>query len=152
MLFYNIVRSNFLPVAATDIFTIISNATRSFGITEIDITGMGTTSAANELGLFRVTTAGVTGSSPIVPAPTNPAFAAFGGVVNTVWATQPVDAATPFHNMPLNNAGQRYQWTSQLNAAKILWSPGGAVAAGTVSARAITVSGNVSARVQVVEI
>lgn len=152
MQIYNIVRSNFLPVVNTDILTIISNATRSFGVSELDIGGMGTTSAANELGLFRVATAGVTGGGAIVPTPTNPAFTAFGGVVNTTWATQPVDAATPFHNMPLNNAGQRYQWTSNMNPARILWSPGGAVAAGTLSVRAITVSGNISARVQVVEI
>ena len=152
MLFYNVVRSNFLPVVSTDIFTVISNATRSFGVTEIDITGMGTTSAANEVGLFRVATAGVTGGGAIVPAPTNPAFSAFGGVVNTTWGTQPVTAATTFHTMPFNNAGQRYQWTSQLNAAKILWSPGGATAAGTMSFRALTISGNITARVQLVEI
>lgn len=152
MLYYNIVRSNFLPVVANDIFTIISNAARSFGVTEMDITGMGTTSAANEFGVYRVTTAGVTGGGAIVPAPVNPAQPAFGGVVNTTWGTQPVDAATPFHNMPLNNAGQRYQWRAVSNLSNALWSPGGAVAGGTLSVRAITVSGNVSARVQVVEI
>lgn len=151
MLIYNVARSNALPVAAQDFMTILSNATRSFGILELDAEGAGTTSAYTELGLYRVTTAGATGSGAVVPAPVNPAMPAFGGVVNTGWTTQPVVGAL-IHNMPLNSNGQRYFWRAMPNLSNAIWSPGGAVAAGTLSIRPITISGNSSLRVQLAEI
>ena len=151
MLLYNITRSNALPVASQDFFTIISNATRSFGILELDGEGAGTTSAYTEMAVFRVGTAGVTGGGAITPAPVNPAQPAFGGVVNTTWSTQPVTGAT-IHSMPINSNGQRYFWRAMPNLSNAIWSPGGAVAAGTISIRPVTISGNISLRVQVAEI
>ena len=151
MLLYNIVRSNALPVASQDFLTIISNATRSFGILELDAEGAGTTSAYTEMGLYRVTTAGATGGGAIVPTPVNPAQPAFGGVVDTTWTTQPTIGAL-IHTMPINSNGQRYFWRAMPNLSNAIWSPGGAVAAGTVSVRPITISGNTTVRVQVAEI
>ena len=151
MLLYNIVRSNALPVSAQDFLTIISNATRSFGILELDAEGAGTTSAYTEMGLYRVTTAGTTGSGAVTPVPVNPAQAGFGGTVFSGWTTQPTIGAL-IHTMPINSNGQRYFWRAMPNLSNAIWSPGGAVAAGTVSIRPITVSGNTTVRVQVAEI
>jgi hypothetical protein len=151
MLLYNIVRSNVTPTASQDFFTIISNATRSFGILELDAEGAGTTSAYTETGVYRVGTAGVTGGGAITPAPVNPAQAAFGGTVNTTWSTQPVIGAL-IQSMPLNSNGQRYFWRAMPNLSNAIWSPGGAVAAGTISVRPITISGAITVRAQVAEI
>lgn len=153
MLLYNLIRSNALPVSAQDFLTIISAATRSFCILELDGEGAGTASAYTEMGVYRVTTAGTTGGGAIVPTPVNPAQPAFGGVVDTTWTGQPVVAAAgPFHTMPINSNGQRYFWRAMPNLSNALWSPGGAVAAGSVSIRPITISGNITLRVQLGEI
>ena len=151
MLLYNITKSNALPVAAADFFTVLSNATRSFGILELDAEGAGTTSAYTEMGIYRVGTAGATGSAPITPAPVNPAQPAFGGVVNTAWTTQPTVGAL-IHTMPVNSNGQRYFWRAMPNLSNAIWCPGGAVAAGTISVRPITINGNVTVRMQLGEI
>lgn len=151
MLLYNIVRSAVTPTAAQDFMTIISNATRSFGILELDAEGGGTASAYTEMGVYRVTTAGTTGGGAIVPAPVNPAQPAFGGVVDTTWTGQPTIGAL-IHTMPVNSNGQRYFWRAMPNLSNAIWSPGGAVAAGTVSIRPITISGAITLRVQVCEI
>ena len=151
MLLYNIIRTNVLPVAAADLLSIISAAARSLCILEIDVEGNGVTSAYTELGLYRVGTAGATGSGAIVPAPVNPAQPAFGGVVNTAWATQPVVGAL-VQNIPLNSNGQRYFWRAMPDLRNAIWSPGGAVAAGSLSLRPVTVNGNISLRLLVGEI
>ena len=151
MLLYNIVRSNALPVSAQDFFTVISNATRSFCILELDAEGAGTTSAYTEMGIYRVTTAGATGASAITPVPVNPAQPAFGGTVFAGWTTQPVVGAL-IQTMPINSNGQRYFWRAMPNYSNAIWSPGGAVAAGSISIRPITISGNTTVRVQVGEI
>lgn len=151
MLFYNVVRSNVLPVTATDFLGVVSAATRSLGIVEIDAEGAGVTSAYTELGIYRVTTAGVTGGAGITPAPLNPAQPAAGFSAFTTWGTQPVLAASPFHNIPLNSNGQRYYWKAN-TFQEVLWSPGGAVAAGSISVRPISINGNVTVRLKFGEI
>lgn len=151
MLPYNISRSNVLPVAANDYMTIISNASRSFGIIELDFEGAGITSAYTEMGVYRVSAAGTTPGGAIVPTPVNPAQPAFGGVVDTTWSGQPTVSAL-IHTIPVNSNGQRYFWRAASNLFNAIWSPGGGAAAGTVSIRPITISGNITGRVQVVEI
>lgn len=151
MLIYNIVRSNALPVSAQDFFTIISNATRSMCLLEVDCQGMGTTSAATEATINRVTTAGVTGASAITPVPVNPAQPAFGGTCFAGWTTQPVVGAV-IQNLAINSNGQRVFWRAMPNFSNAIWSPGGATAAGSLSIRPITISGNWSIRAQVGEI
>ena len=93
MLLYNVIRSNVTPTAAQDFFTIISNATRSFAILELDAEGAGTASAYTETGVYRVGTAGATGGGAITPVPVNPALAAAGFTVDTTWTTQPTVGA-----------------------------------------------------------
>jgi len=151
MLLYNIIRSNTTPTAAQDFFTIISNATRSFAILELDAEGAGTASAYTETGVYRVTSAGTTGGGAITPVPVNPALAAFGGTVDTTWTTQPT-VGSLIHTMPINSNGQRYFWRAMPNLSNAIWSPGGATAAGTISVRPITVSGALTVRAQIGEI
>ena len=151
MLLFNVIRSNALPIASQDFITIISNTTRSFCILELDAEGAGTASAYTEMGIYRVGTAGTTGGGAITPAPVNPAQAAFGGVVDTTWTGQPTIGAL-IHTMPVNSNGQRYFWRAMPNLSNAIWSPGGAVAAGTISIRPITISGNITLRAQIGEI
>ena len=151
MILFNIPLANATMNTSNDLMTIISNATRSFGILEIDAEGCGTASAYTETAVYRVTTAGTTGGGAITPVPLNPANPAFGGVVDTTWSTQPTVGAK-LQQIPVNSNGQRYMWRYGGNILNVLWSPGGAVAAGTISIRPTTASGNISLRVQVGEI
>jgi hypothetical protein len=149
---YNVQRSNVALSLSNDFFTIISAAARSFGILEIDFQGMGNASGANECGIYRVATAGVTGGGAITPAPVSPTSPAFTGTVNTTWSTQPV-VGTLVHPIPINSNGQRYFWRCNPNLNNAIWSPGGANAAGSLSVgRSLTGTSNVSGRVQVAEI
>lgn len=149
---YNVQRSNAALSTTADFFTIISAAARSFGILEIDAQGQGTASAANEIGIYRVGTAGVTGGGAITPAPVSPTSPAFTGTVNTTWGTQPVVGAL-VHQIGLNANGQRYFWRCNPNLNNAIWSPGGANAAGSLSCgRSLTGTSNASLRVQIAEI
>lgn len=149
---YNVQRSNAALSTTADFFTIISAAARSFGILEIDAQGQGTASAANEIGIYRVGTAGVTGGGAITPAPVSPTSPAFTGTVNTTWGTQPVVGAL-VHQIGLNANGQRYFWRCNPNLNNAIWSPGGANAAGSLSCgRSLVGTSNASLRVQIAEI
>jgi len=151
MIIYNVVRSNTTPTASQDFYTILANATRSFGILEVDVEGAGTASAYTEIALYRTTTAGNTGGGPITAVPVNPALPASGFTAETTWTTQPTVGAL-IHTCPVNSNGQRYFWRAMPNLSNAIWSPGGAVAAGMVSLRPITISGAITARLQVGEI
>lgn len=153
MILYNVSVRGVTPTAGNDIMTLISNATRSFGVLEIDLEGDGVASAYTEHGLYRVGTVGVTGGGAVVPAPVNSASPAFGGTVNTTWGTQPVVGAL-VQALPLNANGQRYFWRCMPNLGDAIWSPGGGgtVPAGQLSLRAVTVSGPMSARLKLAEI
>ena len=153
MLIYNINRSNALPVASQDFISISGNATRSYGVLEIDAEGAGTTSAYTEMGVYRVSAVGTTGGGAITPVPVNVAQPAFGGVVNTTWSAQPTVSGL-IQIIPINSNGQRYFWRAMPNLSNAIWSPGGgtAAAAAQMSVRPITISGNTSVRIQVCEI
>ena len=153
MILYNASRSNALPVSAQDFLTLIGNATRSFGVLEVDMQGMSTASAATEAGLYRVSAAGTTGSGAVTPAPVNPASPAFGGLVWSGWTGQPTTSGLA-QNIPANANGQRYFWRAAPNLFNAIWSPGGGTAAPAayISLRPLTISGNWSARVQLAEI
>src|SRR5271156_2837773 len=111
MIIYNVRVSGALSAVLTPIATIIGGAIRSFLVLEVDLEGMGTASQANEVGGYRVATAGVTGSSalpftptdqPNMPGPT-PALA-FSGPGFAAYATQPIAGAV-VQNIPINANG-----------------------------------------------
>lgn len=151
MIPYTILRENVLPVVNEDLLTIIGAEDRSWGIVEIDISGAGSSSNYVSLGLYTVGTAGVTGGGAITPAPANnTAMTAAAMVVYTTWGTQPV-VGTLLHPIPLNENAARYYWKAN-HWSEVLWCKGGADNTSSRSLRALDVSGNVTARIRVIEI
>lgn len=136
------------------IFTLISGATRSLLVTEVDAEGMGTSSLANEFGIYRVGTAGVTGGGAVTPttpeAPnmtgTTPALA-FSGTAFASYTTQPIKGALT-QNVPINSNGQRYFWRCNPNMNNAITVPGGNNAAGSVALYTLSGTGVVTGRMQ----
>lgn len=133
--------------ALVGLFTLISAATRSLLVTEIDVEGMGTTSAAAELGLYRVGTAGVTGGGAVTPVPLNAQAPAFGGTAFASYATQPVKGAL-VHNVPINANGQRYFWRANPNLNNAISVPGGNNNTGSLTLMTISGTNIVTGRLQ----
>ena len=150
---FNIVRTNTAVSTTADLISITAGAVRSFLIEEYDFTGDGTASAANELGIYRVATAGVTGSGLVVPLQVESSVTAtaFSGVVTTVWATQPTLAAAPVQVAGVNANGGSKFWRCNPNKNNAIVVPGGANAAASISIRAVLGTSNISARVQINE-
>lgn len=103
------------PAAAgttNDILTFTAAAVRLALIHEISISGEGTASAANELGVQRATTVGVT---PVAQtsAKINPLSATPGFTCATGWTTQPVVSAVPLLRLGCNSNGGVYRWVAK---------------------------------------
>jgi hypothetical protein len=160
MIIYNISRQNVTLSGTTPFLTIVSGSTRSFLIIELDVEGDSNASAYNEIGLYRVTTAGSGAATAITtpPAPvdspnmtgTTPALA-FSGAANASYATTQPTVGTLVHNIPVNANGQRYFWRANPNMSNAIVVPGGANAAGSVSFAPISGTSPISIRVQVAE-
>lgn len=153
MIIYNARIPQFTLAASTTAFgTIISAAARSFLVLEADFEGMGTASAFNEIGLYRVGTAGVTGSSAITPiaVDANATIPTFAGTAFAAYATQPL-VGSLLMNMPLNSNGQRYFWRCNPNLNNALVVPGGNNAAGSIALFPISGTGSVGGRLQIAE-
>lgn len=151
---YNVRIPQFTLAATTTAFgTIISSANRSFMVTELDFEGMGTASAANSIGLFRVGTAGATGASALtfVSVSANSSIPAFQGTGFASYTTQPI-AGTLLMNMPVNSNGQRYYWRCNPNLNNALTVPGGNNAAGSITLMPISGTGSVEGRLQITEL
>jgi hypothetical protein len=88
-LIYSLGRSNVtLANTTNDIGTIQSGALRSFSIKEAMFVGMSTTSIAIGIGIYRLTTIGVTTGGAMVPTPHNTNAGAFTGTTAVSWTTQ----------------------------------------------------------------
>ena len=104
-LIYSINRTSFALVAGNDLITISGHALRSWRLLDIYVGGMGTASAANEIAISGQTTVGITPTGTLTPKPKNKRGPAFGGVISTTWATQPViTAATDVYERIMGNA------------------------------------------------
>lgn len=160
MIIYNISRQNVTLSGTTPFLTIVSGATRSFLIIELDVEGDSNASAYNELGLYRVTTAGTGGATAIStpPAPvdspnltgTTPALA-FSGAANSTYATTQAVPGALVHNIPVNANGQRYFWRANPNMSNAIVVSGGGLAAGSITFAPISGTSPISIRVQVAE-
>jgi hypothetical protein len=158
VMLFNVQIGGTLGATTTAIATIISGATRSFLLLEIDVNGQATASATNEVGIYRVGTAGSTGSSALtftpVDAPnmtgTTPALA-FSGTGFGGYTTQPVKGAL-IHNFGLNANGQRYFWRCNPNLNNAIVVPGGNNAAGSITVMPIAGSSAVTGRFQLAEL
>lgn len=140
------------------IHTVISGATRSFLLLEVDAEGMGTSSAANEFGVYRIGTAGVTGGGAVTyttpEAPnmtgTTPALA-FSGTAFASYSTQPIKGAL-VQNVPINANGQRYFWRCNPNLNNAITVPGGNNAAGSLGLFTISGTSVITGRIQIAEL
>lgn len=131
---YTIKRENVALSTTNDLLTIIGSTTRSWRIKSIEVSGMGTASAANTLGIYRVGTAGITPGGAITPTPNNPAAPAAALTTSTTWATQPV-VGVELRTMAVNANGAINRWVAIPNIDEIE-CPGGATAASSISLRA----------------
>lgn len=158
MIIYNTRIAGTLGATTTAIATVISGATRSFLLLEVDLNGQATASAANEVGVYRVATAGVTGASPLTFTPndspnmtgTTPALA-FSGTGFGSYTTQPVAGALA-QNVPCNGNGQRYFWRCNPNLNNAIVVPGGNNAAGSLAVFPISGTSAVAGRLQLAEL
>ena len=144
-LFYHITKVGTATVVGSDILTIAAGATRSCRVVAVYASGEGTASAANEFAFFRTTTLGVTGSVPIVPAPTNSSAGAFSGVVNTVWGTQPAVSTAGLARFGVNSNGGVFAKT--FSDSEKIDIPGGAAAASSLSLRCVSGTGIIAVTV-----
>lgn len=139
MIIYDVRVNGTLGTTTTALATLISGATRSFIVLEVDLQGQGTASAANELGIYRVGTAGVTGAGALTfvtpESPnmtgTTPALA-FSGTGFGSYTTQPIAGAL-VRNIGLNANGQRYFWRCNPNLNNAITIPGGNNAGGSIA-------------------
>lgn len=159
MIIYNVRVTGALSAVLTPIATIIAGAIRSFLLLEVDLEGMGTASQANEVGVYRILTAGVTGSSALtftaVDQPnmtgTTPALA-FSGTGFGAYATQPLVGAL-VQNIPINANGQRYFWRANANLNNAIPCQAGNNAAASLGLFPLnTAGGTVTGRIQLAEI
>jgi hypothetical protein len=157
MIIYNVRVNGTAGTTTTALATLISGATRSFIVLEVDLQGQATASAANELGIYRVGTAGVTGSSALTfvtpEAPnmtgTTPALA-FSGTGFGAYATQPIAGAL-LQNIGLNGNGQRYFWRCNPNLNNALPVPGGNNAGGSIALFTLSGTSVFTGRIQIAE-
>lgn len=150
---FNINRTSSAVSTTADTISITAGAVRSFLIEEYDFTGDATASAANEIGFYRVATAGVTGAGALVPLQVESSVTAtaFSGTVFTTWATQPAVAAAPLQMAGVNGNGGSKFWRCNPNKNNAIVVPGGANAAASISVRAVLGTSSVTARVQINE-
>jgi len=153
MIIYNVLVGGTLGATTTALATIIAGATRSFMLLEMDIEGMATASATNELGFYRIGTAGVTGSSALTfttveGLSSNPAFSGTGFAA---YSTQPIKGAL-IHNFGLNANGQRYFWRCNPNLNNAIVIPGGNNAAASIGLFPISGSSVITGRLQIAEL
>lgn len=144
-----------LPIASTalsttnSLITVIAGATRSLKINEIYLSGQGVASANNDIGVYRVGTAGVTGTVAITPAPLNPAAPAAAFTNFTVWVTQPV-VGTKILDLGVNANGATGYYRPM--AGSEIEIPAGANAAASFTIRSVSGTSNVTGWVTVEEI
>jgi hypothetical protein len=149
-LFYDVSRSAVSLTAGNDVLSFAGNATRSYRIVSVSITGLGTASAANEFGFFRVGTVGVTPGGTVTAGPKNLSAGAFGGTISTTWGTQPV-VGQALIRFGVNANGGVYSKTFT-DGEKIDASGGGvAVTASSISLRCISGTSTVSVNVTIEE-
>jgi len=144
-----------IPIPSTTLsttnssLTIIAGATRALKVNEIYLSGTGTASASNDVGVYRVGTAGVTGSAAVTPAPLNPAAPSQSFTNFTAYVTQPV-VGTKILDIPVNsNGGVGYYRPQPGQEIEI---PAGNVAASTITIRSVSGTGTVAGWVVVEEI
>lgn len=96
---------------SNDLLTVIASATKPLRIHMAKLSGMGTTSAANEV-LMQRSTGGTTPGGAITPEKQNTGSAAASFTTATTWAAQPTLSAGPLHRFAVNANGGIDPWVA----------------------------------------
>src|SRR3990170_1710791 len=103
------------PGTTNDVLTLTAPASRRSLLHEISVSGEGTASAANEVGLFRPSTLGVTPTA-LSPAPVamDVDSGTMAGTVASGWSTQPViTSVASLVRLGCNSNGGVYRWVAK---------------------------------------
>lgn len=113
---YTVQVSNTALSTSNDLMTFLPAANHPIQIIEISVAGMGTASAANELGVYR-STGGTTGGGAITPTPIGKYLSASNTptantVVDTTWTGQPT-LGGKILALGVNANGGIYRWVAR---------------------------------------
>jgi hypothetical protein len=113
---YTVQVSNTALSTTNDLLTLLPAANHPIQIVEISIAGMGTASAANELGVYR-STGGTTGGGAVTPTPVGKYLSASNTpasatVCDTTWAAQPTLGGKVLA-LGVNANGGIYRWVAR---------------------------------------
>lgn len=104
-----------VPGTTNDVLTFTAPANRRSLIHEVSATGLGTSSAANELCMFRPVALGITPTA-LSPAPVNTDVdgVVMAGTVASGWVTQPdITAVAALMRLGCNSNGGAYRWVAK---------------------------------------
>lgn len=114
MAFYTFSRSSFALTTGFDSFNYVPAANRRANLIEMQFGGMGTASSANEIGLYRQSTAG-SGTAPSVATATKRTIdgpAAAGTCNISSWGTSQTGLGGEYVAMPVNSNGGFARWVA----------------------------------------
>lgn len=89
---YMVTRTSSALSTSNDSLTLVASSTKPLRVYMVDIKGMGTASAANEVAVAR-STSGTTGGGGITPSPLNSNSGAASFSAYTTWSAQPTIGA-----------------------------------------------------------
>ena len=141
---YMVTRTSSALSTSNDTLTIVASSTKPLRIYMVDLKGMGTSSAANEVAVAR-SSSGTTGGGGITPSPINSGSGSASFSAYTTWSAQPTVGAV--------------LWRAGVNANggidKFIAIPGAEIqvpVSGQVSIRSISGTSNVTLNVLIEEV
>lgn len=146
MAIYTITKVNTALSTTLDSLTLIAAASRRFKVLKIYIVGGAAASAANEVGVYRATAAGVTPTGAITPQPVESQVAAAQTTTATGWTTQPTLGNPPLVRGIVNSNGGVLPWLPAKPGAELVFLGGE-----TMSIRSISGTGLVTIEVTIEE-
>lgn len=111
MALYTVSRSNVTPVVGQDLITVISPANRRIRLVEASVSGLHTSSAAQEISAAR-STGGTTPGGAITPDKVETDSAVAASTTATTWAAQPTIGTNPL-KLGFNVLGGAYRWVAR---------------------------------------
>lgn len=113
MSFYSVSRSNIALSTTVDAIQLAEVAARRSLVHEVSVSGLGTASAANELGGFRATTNGSLDGTAITPEKMIPDAPAFAGSTRFAPVTNATLSAVAILRLGVNANGGVYRWVAK---------------------------------------
>jgi hypothetical protein len=100
------------PGTSNDVMTLTGASGRKAQIHEICVTGLGTSSTANELGVYRPGAVGVTPTNQ-TSQKIDPDSGSASATVATAWVTQPSLGSVAMLRLGCNSNGGIYRWVAK---------------------------------------